>query len=189
MGKQWVAFLLLGLAASNEIQVVPPREECAKTEENCLSQKCCKITGYSCYEVHSGYAKCMKSCTPGQDGTCLQQATYVGSKRSDISQTANTFFCFSFYTADTGSTKPSYELDLLRTQLFLGASIFGCEAYRVFSDVETWSAQGSTPPCSSQHGRRSKRRACGPTRTGSSRSMSMPCSSQAGSAHTWKRLR
>jgi hypothetical protein len=33
-------------------------------------------------------------------------------------------------------------LDLLRTQLFLGASIFGCEAYRVYSDVETWLAPG-----------------------------------------------
>merc|ERR1712039_307758 len=34
--------------------------------------------------------------------------------------------------------KKSYELDLLRTQLFLGASIFGCESYRVYSDVDTW---------------------------------------------------
>jgi hypothetical protein len=29
-------------------------------------------------------------------------------------------------------------LDLLRTQLFLKASIFGCEAWRAYSDVETW---------------------------------------------------
>jgi len=29
-------------------------------------------------------------------------------------------------------------LDLLRTQLFLKASIFGCEAWKVYSDVETW---------------------------------------------------
>merc|ERR1712032_320121 len=79
-------------------------------------------------------------CTPGVDGTCLLEANFAASKRSTISQTANTMYCFSFYTADTGSTKPSYELDLLRTQLFLGASIFGCEAYRVFSDVETWLA-------------------------------------------------
>merc|ERR1712117_798645 len=51
---------------------------------------------------------------------------------------ANTLFCFAFYTENTGSTKKSYELDLLRTQLFLGASIFGCEAWRGYSDVETW---------------------------------------------------
>jgi len=46
------------------------------------------------------------------------------------------------YTANTGSTKPNFELDLLRTQLFLGASIFGCEAWRVYSDVETWLTPG-----------------------------------------------
>jgi hypothetical protein len=47
-------------------------------------------------------------------------------------------FCWSFYTQDTGSTKPSFQLELMRTQLFLGASIFGCEEYRVYGDVETW---------------------------------------------------
>merc|ERR1712050_443179 len=53
-----------------------------------------------------------------------------------------TLFCFSFYTQNTGSTKKSYELDLLRTQLFLGASIFGCETWRAYSDVETWLTPG-----------------------------------------------
>jgi len=81
----------------------------------------------------------MKSCTPGKDGTCLTQArAMVPSKKSTVTYSANTLFCFAFYTADTGSTKQSFELDLLRTQLFLGASIFGCEEYRVYSDVETW---------------------------------------------------
>jgi len=126
----------------NQIAVTPPRQECAKVGANCLAQRCCKVSGYSCFEVHSGYAKCMKECVAGKDGTCLQQTTMVDSHRSDTSQTANTMFCFAFYTADTGSTKPSFELDLLRTQLFLGASIFGCEAWRVYSDVETWLTPG-----------------------------------------------
>merc|ERR1712151_294722 len=80
-----------------------------------------------------------KSCTPGQDGTCLKNApAMVPSKQSDVTYAKNTLFCWAFYTADTGSTKKSYELELLRTQLFLGASIFGCEEYRVYSDVDTW---------------------------------------------------
>jgi len=118
--------------------VIPPREMCAKAGANCIAQKCCQTTGYTCYEVKSGFAQCMKSCTPGQDGTCLTQSHFAPSKRSGVTNTANTLFCFAFYTADTGSTKPSFELDLLRTQLFLGASIFGCEEYRVYSDVDTW---------------------------------------------------
>jgi len=123
----------------SQIAVTPPRQECAKTGVNCIAQKCCKVSGLECYEVHAGYAKCMKECVQGKDGTCLHHTVpMVPSKRSDITYSANTLFCWSFYTDNTGSTKKSYELDLLRTQLFLGASIFGCEAWRVYSDVETW---------------------------------------------------
>jgi len=125
----------LGLSS---IQVYPPRDQCAKVGANCMAQGCCKTSGYNCYEVHAGYAKCMKSCTPGQDGTCLMKGKWVEGHQSDVSFSKNTLFCFSFYAQDTGSTKKSYELDLLRTQLFLKATIFGCEAWQVYSDVETW---------------------------------------------------
>jgi len=47
-------------------------------------------------------------------------------------------------TIDTGSTKKFYELELVRTQLLTGASIFGCEDWMVFSDVDTWLSPG--PP-------------------------------------------
>merc|ERR1711862_642218 len=53
-----------------------------------------------------------------------------------------TLFCFTLYMEDTGSTKQFYDLSLLRTSLFLGASLFGCEAYKVYSDVETWLSPG-----------------------------------------------
>jgi len=125
----------LGLSS---IAVIPPREQCAKPGANCITQKCCKVSGYDCYEIKPGYGNCMKTCTPGTDGTCIQQRNYKGAQPSTVSLTKNTFFCFSFYAQDTGSTKKSYELDLLRTQLFLKASIFGCEAWKVYSDVETW---------------------------------------------------
>merc|ERR1712203_199534 len=100
------------------------------------------ITGYTCYEVKSGYAQCMKACTPGVDGTCLSQVVTSAAEKSAVTYSATNLFCYSFYTKDTGSTKPSYELELLRTNLFLGTGIFGCEAYRVFSDVATWLSPG-----------------------------------------------
>jgi len=77
------------------------------------------------------------------DGTCLTQAVTSPASKSDVTYSATNLFCFAFYTKDTGSTKPSYELELLRTSLFLGAGIFGCEAYRVFSDVSTWLSPGN----------------------------------------------
>merc|ERR1712187_133393 len=109
---------------------------------NCVTQKCCKITGYTCYEIHSGYAKCMKTCSQGVDGTCITQAVTSSADKSTVTYSATNLYCFTFYTKDTGSTKPNYELELLRTSLFLGAGIFGCESYRVFSDVATWLSPG-----------------------------------------------
>merc|ERR1712217_528473 len=90
----------------NQIVVTPPRQECAKTGVNCIVQKCCKVSGYECYEVHAGYAKCMKECVQGKDGTCLHHTVpMVASKRSDISYSANTLFCFSFYAENTGTSR------------------------------------------------------------------------------------
>jgi len=126
----------------SQIVVQPPREECAKVSDNCLSEKCCQVSGYTCFEVHSGYAKCMKECTPGVDGTCLTQAVTAPATRSDVTYSGTNLFCFAFYQSETGSTKKSYDLEILRTNLFLGSHIFGCESYRVFSDVSTWLSPG-----------------------------------------------
>jgi hypothetical protein len=53
-------------------------------------------------------------------------------------------FCFSVYTFNVGTTKKNWELDLLRTQLQVGASIFGCGAWDVYSDVKEMLSPG--PP-------------------------------------------
>merc|ERR1712156_87918 len=110
---------------------------------SCLSTKCCKITGYNCFEKKPGSATCMKSCIPGVNGTCLMPATWVPRKQA-IGVPGTTLFCFTLYMQDTGSTKIFYDLSLLRTSLFLGASIFGCPKYAVYSDVDTMLSPG--PP-------------------------------------------
>merc|ERR1712151_915180 len=48
----------------------------------------------------------------------------------------NTMFCFSVYTSNTGSSKKSYEKELLIQQREKGVSIFACDAQDVYSDVE-----------------------------------------------------
>lgn len=47
-------------------------------------------------------------------------------------------YCFSVVQTDT------YELSLVRTQLARGSGIFACDAWSVFTDVETWLSPG--PP-------------------------------------------
>jgi len=52
------------------------------------------------------------------------------------------FFCFSVYTKDTGSTKTSYELELIKGQKEKGVSIFRCSEQAVYSDVDVSIAPG-----------------------------------------------
>merc|ERR1712150_457325 len=78
------------------------------------------------------------ACTPGKDGTCIQQSNSNGAQPSTISRTKDTSFCFTFYAQNIDSMDNFFELDLLRTQLFLKASIFGCEVWKVCSNVGKW---------------------------------------------------
>jgi len=125
----------------DETEVVPAHEQCAKPSENCLASKCCKVSGYKCFRKNETYAFCNKTCTKG---SCMTEIVTKPSQQSAESDSATNLFCFSFYTENTGTTKPSTELDLLRTQYFLGASIFGCESYQVYSDVVTWISDPET---------------------------------------------
>jgi hypothetical protein len=43
-------------AQLDEIVVKPPREKCSKIGGSCLSTKCCKMSGYNCYEKTPGSA-------------------------------------------------------------------------------------------------------------------------------------
>merc|ERR1719411_2222251 len=126
----------------SQIVVRPPYEKCAKVKTNCIEQKCCQLSTYTCYEVHSGYATCMQKCIPGVNGTCLAHKLFSSAQKSDVTYSTTNLFCLAFYQHETGCTKKTSDLDLLRTQLFLGASIFGCESYRVFSDTATWLSPG-----------------------------------------------
>jgi len=49
---------------------------------------------------------------------------------------AETMFCWAVYTQNTGSTKKSYEKELLTQQHAKNVSIFSCNAHAVYSDVE-----------------------------------------------------
>merc|ERR1712217_967040 len=53
-------------------------------------------------------------------------------------------FCWTTYVSNTGSTKKSYQLDLLRTQLHVGASLFGCKGWAVYGDTRVQISPG--PP-------------------------------------------
>ena len=67
----------MGYSQLEEIVVKPPREKCSKIGSSCLSTKCCKITGYNCFEKKPGSATCMQSRIPGVNGTCLTLFCFI----------------------------------------------------------------------------------------------------------------
>jgi len=129
-----------GLIQQEEMVVVPAYDKCSLSTENCIGTKCCKTTGFKCYMKDAGTAKCLSKCVPGKDGWCSELQT----TKPVAAYPGQRLFCMAFYTENTGSTKENFELSLLRTQLFLGASLFGCPKWAVYSDVDTWLTPG--PP-------------------------------------------
>merc|ERR1712061_187686 len=119
-----------------QIVAKPPYDQCSTVLENCKETRCCKVTGYDCFYTNkaAGVAKCMKKSTPGKDGDCDQTelVPLVDANTKHLPE----LFCFTVYTADSGSTKPNYELQLLKMQYAGKYSIFDCKGWGVYSDVE-----------------------------------------------------
>jgi len=143
-----VALLLAGAAAvtsnsalSSRLTALEGKEErvvikpsyaaCSKSSEDCSATGCCQLSGHTCYKKKKG-AQCNKTCTAGKKGfTCEVVAQHSVPVQNVLGQN---LYCFSVYTAETGSPKVSQELELLKQQKAQGASIFACEQWDVFSD-------------------------------------------------------
>merc|ERR1712241_484433 len=116
------------------LSIVPSVPACSKAGENCYSTGCCQVSGHKCFAKSFGVAQCNKTCTPGVKGF---SCGVVGSHSVPVASKLDSkrLYCFAVYTKNTGSTKKSYELELLQAQKKNGVSIFACEAWDVFSDV------------------------------------------------------
>jgi len=115
------------------VVVKPAYENCAQSGENCLASRCCAAAGFNCFHTASGKGRCMKSCTPGGlNGTCEGVAPHMSPIVEDPGLS---LFCFGAYTENTGTTKPSHELQLFQEQRQRMAGIFSCAEWVVYADV------------------------------------------------------
>merc|ERR1712190_152200 len=123
-----------------QMVVQKPLAMCSNTwtgdpEDDCSETKCCKTSGFSCYEKKPGTYGCLETCDPAKGWTCqmpnfivpLSEVKY--HSRLDVK-----LYCFAVYTKVTGSTKKSHELELLQQQYQKKVSLFSCDHYDVFSD-------------------------------------------------------
>jgi len=120
--------------------VVPPRESCSDVKDNCMQTKCCKTTNYQCFQIDSDRAQCMDKDKGCHEGSC----TPLMSIQPPAQPRGLRLFCWTMYVSNTGSTKKSYQLDLIRTQLHVGASLFGCKGWAVYGDTRVQISPG--PP-------------------------------------------
>lgn len=126
-----------GLTAASDyeskFQIVtsPSRTVCSKTTEDCYESGCCDVEGYTCFGTSSGKAQCMKQCDP-KKFSCAQRTNSVLTEVRAVP--SQSLYCFAVVVVETGSEKPSHELDLMNHQAENGLGIFQCDGNDLFSD-------------------------------------------------------
>jgi len=130
---------LQGLMSKEQrIQIVPSYPACSAAKENCMDTGCCQVSGHKCFITSPTKALCAPKCEVGKHGFKKCEQPPSASFSVPVEEESETdLYCFSLYTQDTGSSKKSYELELLQKQKKYGVSIFACESWDVFSDVST----------------------------------------------------
>jgi len=119
------------------VVITPSFPACSKAKENCLPTGCCQVSGHTCFMKNDHEAYCNETCS-SQSGSVWSCSVPANSAASVPVQNTldKSLYCFSVYTHNTGSSKHNYELDLLRQQHRQHVSIYTCDGWDVFSDVE-----------------------------------------------------
>jgi len=106
-------------------------DSCSDATTSCLTSKCCKATGYSCYKTGTK-AQCAPKCPAGASCTVLSPS-YM-SKPTWTN--GNSLYCYTLLVNEVGPAKKSNpkELATLKYQKANSVGIFACDASSVFSD-------------------------------------------------------
>jgi len=124
------------LQSKAQTVAMPPRDQCAASDEDCYSLGCCNVAGLNCFETKPGKGKCLKNCTPSASQLCIQTQPIMDPILKDADWYGPSLYCFAVVMQDIGSTKKMYDLELLQGAYAKGTGIFGCENWGVFSDKE-----------------------------------------------------
>jgi len=121
-------------SVQNEEQFKSKMDLCADSTQNCFGNKCCKSTGYSCYQTGASTAQCALACPPGSACQVLQP----WYKAKPAWTSGNSMYCYTFYQVQRGRTPEladnPKELAILKYQKSAGIGIFACDDWKVFSD-------------------------------------------------------
>merc|ERR1712048_804950 len=154
--------------------MAPPIKTCSHVGEDCSDTKCCRWSGYNCYEKNATFASCLKSCIPQKPngGVSNLMQFQPGAPEDDppkhwvpyfeeagpgpwtckpittpLTKAFNrgtSLYCFTVALSDNGGKKKLHELELVKTAQKAYAGVFACDKWSVFSDVEEDLNPGST---------------------------------------------
>jgi len=124
----------------------PKLDSCADTTKNCFTNKCCKTTGFSCFQTGPTTGKCAAACPPG--GACKQLVPFYKSMPAWTA--GDSMYCYMFYQVQRGATTKladnPKELEIIKYQKANGLGVFACDEWKVFSDKKVDIGGVSTAP-------------------------------------------
>jgi len=125
---------LVDAVGEYNIELVPPRDDCATGMQNCISAKCCATSGMKCFRKDAGFAQCKKKC-PGGGWSCYEEKPTWAEKPA-VKNLDASLFCFTVYQQHRGDNlENKHDLAILQKAFQYQESIFTCNDWEVFSDV------------------------------------------------------
>jgi len=118
-------------AEETTMQFPKPTMMCSTSKDDCADTGCCKTTGQTCWRKDSKTALCKQDCPDDWDCTDLTK-TWEWSAHSP----GTSMYCYAVIFSTKGGKLVVPEDDLLKYQFDNKMSIFACDDYDVFSDVD-----------------------------------------------------
>merc|ERR1719367_2287199 len=158
---------------SSTVLVEPWVKNCSHIGDSCATTKCCAWTGYYCYEKDASWSSCLSVCNPGKEDGGISEKPLVqkgkpvsnpppnanatfktappgpwSCKRKSVPLTPASYvgtalFCFTFVTNDRGNGTTK-DFEILSVAQKANVSVFACDHWVVFSDVDKALNPGKT---------------------------------------------
>ena len=156
------------------MSTAPPIKKCSCVDESCADTKCCRWSGYDCYEKNATWASCLRSCVPKKPngGVSNFMKFQAGAPKDNPPKhwapypeeaglgprscnhltpplvcgvsRGTSLFCFTVAINNNGGKKKIDELVLIKTAQKAQAGVFPGDTRNVFSDDVVLLNPGST---------------------------------------------
>lgn len=121
------------IAAAEEktMRFPKPTKMCSTWKEDCADTGCCKTTGHTCWKKDEKTGHCKQDCPDDWDCTDLTQ-----TRKLVVRSPGTSMYCYALVFSTKGGKLYTPDDELLKYQYDNKRSIFACDSYEVFGDVD-----------------------------------------------------